>query len=157
MAVVGDGLAAFDAAVVLKPDVVVLDVSMPILCGFDVASRLVACGRAPRIIFLTVHEDVEYLDAARRVGAYGYVLKRHIGTDLIPAIGAVLEGRQAFPPHPAAPHSRSWRTPWNTTDRPDQRAFSVPPFQNAGPTLMCSRQRCVCGSPSGIRPGIGLI
>jgi DNA-binding NarL/FixJ family response regulator len=102
VAVVGDGLAAFDAAVVLKPDVVVLDISMPILCGFDVASRLVACGRAPRIIFLTVHEDVEYLDAARRVGALGYVLKRHIGTDLIPAIAAVLEGRQAFPPHPGS-------------------------------------------------------
>jgi DNA-binding NarL/FixJ family response regulator len=97
VAAVGDGLAAVDAATVLQPDVVVLDISMPILSGLEVAARLADCARVPRIVFLTVHEDPEFVEAARNVGASGYVLKRTIAADLLPAIRLVLEGQAAFP------------------------------------------------------------
>jgi DNA-binding NarL/FixJ family response regulator len=97
VAAVGDGRAAVDAAAVLQPDIVILDISMPSLNGLEVAARLADCARVPRIVFLTVHEDPEFVDAARRVGACGYVLKRTVAGDLLPAIRLVLEGQPAFP------------------------------------------------------------
>src|SRR5262245_60611719 len=97
VAAVSDGLAAFDAAVVLRPDVVILDISMPVLSGLETAARLADGGWAPRVVFLTVHEDPEFLEAARNVGAHGYVLKRTMTTALLPAIRRVLTGKSAFP------------------------------------------------------------
>jgi DNA-binding NarL/FixJ family response regulator len=97
VAAVTDGLAAVDAATVLQPDVVVLDISMPILSGLEAAARLAEGGSASRIVFLTVHEDPEFVEAARSVGALGYVLKRTITADLLPAIRLVLDGQPAFP------------------------------------------------------------
>src|SRR2546421_7902646 len=97
VAAVSDGLAAVDAAVVLQPDVVILDVSMPVLNGLEVAARLIDGQHVPRIVFLTVHEDPEFLEAARNVGAHGYVVKRTITGDLLPAIRVVLSGGFAFP------------------------------------------------------------
>jgi DNA-binding NarL/FixJ family response regulator len=94
---VSDGLAAVDAAVVLRPDVVVLDISMPILNGLEAAARLCEGGSPPRIVFLTVHQDADFLDAARSVGAHGYVVKRTMNADLLPAIKLVLAGGTAFP------------------------------------------------------------
>jgi DNA-binding NarL/FixJ family response regulator len=94
---VSDGLAAVDAAVLLQPDVLILDISMPILTGLEAAARLSDGGCVPRIVFLSVHEDPEYLEAARSVGAYGYVLKRMITADLLLAVRHVLNGEQAFP------------------------------------------------------------
>jgi DNA-binding NarL/FixJ family response regulator len=97
VAAVSDGLAAVDAATLLQPDVVVLDISMPILSGLEAAARLVDGGCVSRIVFLTVHEDPEFVEAARNVGALGYVLKRTIGADLLPALELVLRGHSAFP------------------------------------------------------------
>ena len=94
---VSDGLAAVDAAEVLRPDIVVLDISMPILNGLEAAARLVEGGSPPRIVFLTVHHDADFLDAARSVGAQGYVVKRTMNADLLPAIKLVLAGQTAFP------------------------------------------------------------
>jgi DNA-binding NarL/FixJ family response regulator len=93
LAALGDGQAAFDAASVLKPDVVVFDISMPVLSGLAAAARLAESVKPPCVIFLTVHEDQDFVDAAFNVGALGYVLKRRMGTDLIPAIRAALLGR----------------------------------------------------------------
>jgi len=96
-----DGRAAFDAAVVLQPDVVVFDISMPVMSGLDAAARLSESSHPPRIVFLTVHDDPAFIVAAREVGALAYVVKRHIATDLVPAIRLALEGRTQFPPVPA--------------------------------------------------------
>lgn len=90
VAIVRDGLAAVDAAAALEPDLAVLDISMPILNGLEVARRLTAIHPSPRIVFLTVHEDVEYREAARSAGACGYVLKRSLATELLPAIKRAL-------------------------------------------------------------------
>jgi DNA-binding NarL/FixJ family response regulator len=97
VAAVSDGQAAVNAAVVLRPDVVILDISMPVLSGLQAAARLVDGACQASIVFLTVHEDPAFLEAARNVGARGYVLKRTIAADLLPAIRLVLEGRPAFP------------------------------------------------------------
>ncbi|HJZ76239.1 MAG TPA: response regulator transcription factor [Vicinamibacterales bacterium] len=94
---VGDGQAALDAAALLHPDVVVFDISMPVMSGLEAAARLGESARPPRIVFLTVHDDQAFIDAARDAGAQAYVIKNHIGTDLMPAIRGVLEGRSQFP------------------------------------------------------------
>jgi len=95
---VGDGQAVLDAAAVLQPDVVVLDISMPVMNGLVAAARLGESRQPPRIVFLTVHDDTAFVEAARGVGAVGYVTKRHIRTDLLPAIRLAIEGRTQFAP-----------------------------------------------------------
>jgi DNA-binding NarL/FixJ family response regulator len=95
---VGDGQAVLDAVAVLQPDVVVLDISMPVMNGLAAAARLGESRQPPRIVFLTVHDDAAFVAAARGAGAVGYVTKRHIRTDLLPAIRLALEGRTQFPP-----------------------------------------------------------
>ena len=91
---VTDGQQAIEFAIRLNPDVVLLDISMPLLNGIQVASRLRNMSCAAKLIFVTVHRDSDYIEAANLVGAVGYVVKEHIGDDLIPAIYAALEGRR---------------------------------------------------------------
>jgi DNA-binding NarL/FixJ family response regulator len=98
---VSNGRAALDAALLLQPDVVVFDISMPVMSGLEAATRLSESAHPPRIVFLTVHDDPAFVEAAREAGALAYVVKRHIATDLVPAIRLVLEGRTQFPPVPA--------------------------------------------------------
>jgi len=89
----GDGQAAYEAAIVLRPDAVVFDISMPVLTGLEAAARLAASAQPPRIVFLTVHQDRDFIEAAFNAGALGYVLKNRLATDLIPAIHEALAGR----------------------------------------------------------------
>jgi DNA-binding NarL/FixJ family response regulator len=65
-------------------------------------------------VFLTVHEDFDFVEAARNAGAHGYVLKRAIASDLLPTIRAVLNGCCAFPDvwRMAAHQARSWTPPY---------------------------------------------
>jgi DNA-binding NarL/FixJ family response regulator len=81
-----DGQAAFDAIIVLKPAALVLDISMPRMSGLEVASRLMELPDRPRIVFLSVHEDQDFIDATVRAGASGYVLKRSLFTQLAPTL-----------------------------------------------------------------------
>ena len=82
-------LREYDA---LQPDVIVLDISMGGLSGIDVARRLRDTGRRAKIIFLTVHEDEDFVSAAVGAGGAAYVVKSRMGTDLMSAIDAVLGG-----------------------------------------------------------------
>jgi DNA-binding NarL/FixJ family response regulator len=88
-----DGKAAVEAENRLHPDVVVLDISMPVMSGLDAAKQMRKQGSKDRIVFLTVHEDTDILAAAKTAGGKGYVLKARLGTDLTPAIHEVLAGR----------------------------------------------------------------
>ena len=90
---VEDGLALLDAAARLQPDVCLLDISMPVLNGIEAAERLRQRGSAAKIVFLTIHEDQDFLEAALKAGASGYVLKRRMALDLRPAIVEALAGR----------------------------------------------------------------
>jgi len=82
----------------LKPDVIVLDISMELLSGIDVAHHLRDRGCHSKIIFLTVHEDFDYVNAAMGAGGSAYVVKSRLSTDLIPAINAVLSHKMFVSP-----------------------------------------------------------
>ena len=88
-----NGLRAVDLATRLSPDVLVLDISMPVVNGIEAACYLKELGSPARVIFLTVHSDPEFVEAALSAGALGYVLKPSLATDLVPAIWAVMQGR----------------------------------------------------------------
>jgi DNA-binding NarL/FixJ family response regulator len=89
---VGDGQALCEDALRLNPDVIVTDISMPILNGIDAADRLKECGCNSRIVFLTVHSDSDFVRRCLSAGAFGYVLKSRMDSELIPAIRHALEG-----------------------------------------------------------------
>lgn len=76
----------------LQPDVLVIDIAMPVLDGLQAASQLLASDTRIKIVFLTVHEDQDFVDAAFGAGASGYVTKSHLATDLVPAIQEALRG-----------------------------------------------------------------
>lgn len=90
---VRDGETALDAADHLRPDVIVLDISMPGMGGLEVASRLKARGSTAAVVFLTVHEDEEVVRAARTAGGTGYVLKPRLASELPKATFEASEGR----------------------------------------------------------------
>lgn len=90
---VKDGSAALDAAESLHPDVIVLDISMPGMTGLEVASRLRSRGCKAAVVFLTVHDESDVVQAAKVVGAIGYVLKRRLASDLVVAVQEALAGR----------------------------------------------------------------
>ena len=91
-ATVGDGQALLEAAQALTPDLIIADISMPLLDGFQAIRRLKTIQPNARIVFLTIHEEAPFVAEARKIGAVGYVLKRCAPSDLIPAIREVLEG-----------------------------------------------------------------
>jgi DNA-binding NarL/FixJ family response regulator len=97
VAVAGDGRQALDLARRLRPDVIVLDVAMPDLNGFQTLEQLRRNSPETRVVFLTMHQDDEFVAAAIHGGAYGYVLKSRIYSDLIGAIGHALAGRLCVP------------------------------------------------------------
>jgi DNA-binding NarL/FixJ family response regulator len=88
------GLEAIEDAIRFSPDVVVLDISMPVMTGLCAARQLREKGVRMPIVFLTVHEDQEYVNAALDAGGLGYVLKSRIASDLVRAIKAALDGRR---------------------------------------------------------------
>jgi DNA-binding NarL/FixJ family response regulator len=97
IATVADGRQALDAIPRLDPDLVVLDISMPGLNGFQTAAELQRIGSRARIVFLTMHQDDDFVSQALRCGAMGYVLKALVSSDLVPALHHVLAGRRYLP------------------------------------------------------------
>lgn len=89
-----DGASAIELVERFTPDIAVLDITMPIMDGLAVAQRLRADGVQTKIIFLTVHDDPDYLREALGVGAMGYVVKQWLVSDLPRAIHEVLAGRR---------------------------------------------------------------
>jgi len=94
----GNGKEALQQARELKPDVVVMDLSMPELNGLQATERLKAERSKVKVVALTVHEDASYLLQLCKAGAAGYVLKRSAGNDLIHAIRTVAAGGLYFDP-----------------------------------------------------------
>jgi len=90
---VSNGRAVVSEALKLRPDVVVLDITMPLLNGVDAARQLKRELPDARIIFLTMNEDAELAAEAFRAGGSGYLLKRSAGTELLAAIREVASGR----------------------------------------------------------------
>jgi DNA-binding NarL/FixJ family response regulator len=82
----------------LDPDILVLDINMPLMNGLQVASSLREKHPRTKILFLTIHEEPEYVSAAFSVGACGYVTKRRPASELVLAIRDVYEGRNFLSP-----------------------------------------------------------
>ena len=97
MAMVGDGEAAIKAVEVHRPDIVLLDVSMPILDGFSVARRLKQRMPQLKVVFLTLHDEPEYLREAADIGAEGYVIKRNASSELLAAVRNAMCGMRHYP------------------------------------------------------------
>jgi CHASE2 domain-containing sensor protein len=99
----GAVVIAFDAVFSepdrLNPDIAVLDISMPGLTGIEAARQLVKLD--VKVVFLTVHDDPDYLRSALATGAIGYVMKDRLATDLVPALREALAGRQFVSPSPS--------------------------------------------------------
>ncbi|HYK91276.1 MAG TPA: response regulator transcription factor [Acidobacteriota bacterium] len=88
-----DGQSLVNAVGLLKPDVLVIDITMPILNGIEAAEQLRDDGCESKIIFLTVHADPDYVRACLAAGAFGYVVKARMSSDLPHAIQEALAGR----------------------------------------------------------------
>ena len=90
---VTDGPATLAAAATLRPDVIVLDISMPGMSGLEVAAGLRVARSTAVIVFLTVHEDEEFVRAAKAAGGIGYVVKSRLASDLPLAVSEAHAGR----------------------------------------------------------------
>jgi DNA-binding NarL/FixJ family response regulator len=95
---VENGEQLVEAATTLRPDVIVSDISMPVMTGFEAAARIRELGLAAKIIFLTVQASPAYLKKARALGADGYVLKVYTTEQLPLAISSVLTGTSYVSP-----------------------------------------------------------
>ncbi|MEC4890561.1 MAG: response regulator transcription factor [Nitrospira sp.] len=93
-----DGRALLDSAKALQPDIIILDVSMPLLNGIDAAGQLKKICPQAKLIFVTMHADTDYVRAAFEAGASAYVLKRSAVDELEQAIRAVIAGHSYITP-----------------------------------------------------------
>ncbi len=95
---VANGVDLIKAAGQLDPDVVVLDITMPGLDGIEAARRLKRSGCRAKLVFLTVHEDPDYVRAALQSGGAAYVIKARLASDLIMAIHEALADHRFVSP-----------------------------------------------------------
>jgi DNA-binding NarL/FixJ family response regulator len=89
-----DGLEAIRKAEELHPDLIILDIGLPVLNGIRVAQRILNAIPDSKIVFLSQESSADLVDEALRLGALGYVVKVNAGTDLPKAIETVREGKQ---------------------------------------------------------------
>lgn len=87
-----NGVELVELAAKVRPDVIVADISMPLLNGIDAAHRIREAGVDSKIVFLTMHPDLTYLTRAFEAGALGYVLKHSASDELVTALRAALRG-----------------------------------------------------------------
>jgi len=103
VATVENGTELLAAAQRLKPDLIISDISMPQMTGFEAAAKIRASGIESKLIFLTVQSSAAYVKKARALGADGYVLKVFVAEQLCPAVAAVLAGKDYFSPQLSSP------------------------------------------------------
>jgi DNA-binding NarL/FixJ family response regulator len=106
---VGDGQALIQAAMKMNPDVIVTDISMPVLNGIEAANILRDSGSRSRIIFLTIHQDLAFIEACFAAGALAHVSKPRMRADLLSAIQKALVGHSFVSPMASTAASSSER------------------------------------------------
>lgn len=102
---VSNGATAVEVAGVLRPHVIVLDISMSGMSGLQTATALRQAGSVAALVFLTIHDEDEFIAAARAAGGIGYVLKPRLVSDLMTAVHDAREGRRFESPRD------SWQRP----------------------------------------------
>jgi len=118
VAQVKDGKQLVEAVQRLKPDIVVSDVTMPVMSGLEALHRLKAGGSKARFIFLTVHTDPLLATQAIHAGACGYLLKAAAGEELLDAIRAVMADRIYLTPHITRDVLHTMTQPSDASERP---------------------------------------
>jgi DNA-binding NarL/FixJ family response regulator len=115
--VVKDGRALLRAAQESQPDIIIADVTMPLLNGIDAARQIRTSNPTAKIIFLTMHLDVTFATEALAAGGSGYVLKNSAGDELLIAIREAMRGRiyvtksiAEAVKHALSPRSNTWRS-----------------------------------------------
>jgi DNA-binding NarL/FixJ family response regulator len=98
VAAVGDGGSVITEAARVAPDLLVLDIAMPVMGGIAAAGRLKETGSTAKVVFVTMHHDREFVQESSRLGAVGFVVKDRLVSDLMPAIHSVLAGRPFVSP-----------------------------------------------------------
>jgi DNA-binding NarL/FixJ family response regulator len=93
LGIVEDGRALVDASEKLRPDVIIVDISMPLLNGIEAVRQIKKGNKDIKVIFLTMHPDVTYAVSAMEAGAQGYVLKHSAPSELTTAVRKVLRGK----------------------------------------------------------------
>jgi len=111
---VGDGRALLDAASRLQPDLIILDISMPLLNGLDAARQLRKLLPETKLLFLTMHASPRYATEAFKVGASGFLLKQTADEELPQAITALLQGKQYLTPSITKPVIAQFLNPEET-------------------------------------------
>lgn len=123
---VEDGRALLDAAERLKPDVVLLDISMPLLNGLEAARQLKKSQPEIKLLFLTMHGSPQYATEAFKAGGNGYLVKQSAVAELSHAIEAVLQGKFYITPSVARPViERMLKTPEESAIRASQSGLTV--------------------------------
>ena len=105
---VANGRTLLQKAAELKPDVCLLEISMPIINGIEAAAQLMSSGSKAKIIFLTIDGDLDLVQAALKTGALGYVIKPRIVSDLNTAVKEVLATRVYISPPLRSRPSYTW-------------------------------------------------
>src|SRR5262249_28135723 len=104
-----DGRELVDTAKKHRPDVIVADVTMPLLNGIEAAVQLRDVGVKAKVVFLTMHRDVAYARRAMAAGAAGFVLKHSVASELVTAVRQALQGRTYVTPMIAGELLQSYR------------------------------------------------
>jgi DNA-binding NarL/FixJ family response regulator len=92
-----NGREAIDKAQALKPDLIILDITMPVLSGIDAAEILRKTMPQVPILFLSMHQSTQIIERAKRIGVRGYVKKSDAATTLLNAVDALLRNEPFFP------------------------------------------------------------
>jgi DNA-binding NarL/FixJ family response regulator len=96
IAEVKDGRDAVAKASKLKPDIAILDISMPSLSGLEATRQIMKVNPEARVLILTMHDSEQMIETVLHAGARGYVLKTDAGSDLVRAMQALLDGQTFF-------------------------------------------------------------
>jgi two-component system response regulator NreC len=114
----GDGITAIEQALALRPDVAIIDISMPRLSGIEVVRRLTAELPNTRVLVLTMHEEEEYVLHVVRAGAAGYLLKHAATSELLNAVRILAAGGVHFGPYAAKVLAEQIQQPQHLSDDP---------------------------------------
>ena len=130
---VENGQALIDEAVRLRPDLIIVDIAMPVLNGLDAVRRLSQNNTGSKVVFLTMHADTRLLREAFQCGGVGYVLKQSAGEELLFALRQVMNGQ----PYISPSIEKEMKAEALTT--PDEKQhFNLTPRQREVLQLLCS-------------------
>jgi len=93
-----DGIGAVEAAKLLSPEIIVMDISMPGLSGIEAMTQIKDSQKEIKVVFLTVHDDLDFVRASLEAGGSGYVVKSRLASDLLAAIKRASEGQVFISP-----------------------------------------------------------